>query len=111
MPQKDPVKRRAYEKAAYDLRLALMQQIKLEKGCIDCGYNKHACALDFDHRPGTDKKYTPAHMPKYKLSIEKIMAELEKCDVRCANCHRVMTHFRKKREDAFFSIIDEGPWF
>lgn len=86
---------RQYRKNAYDLRLRLLQEIKLEKGCADCGYNKYACALDFDHRPGTEKLYVPAHMPKYKLSIAKIMAELDKCDIVCANCHRVRTMKRK----------------
>jgi len=73
-----------------------MQQIKLERGCSDCGYNEYAEALDFDHRPGEVKLYVPAYMPKRLLSMEKIIAEIAKCDVVCANCHRVRTLKRKR---------------
>lgn len=97
MPFADPERRREHAKEAYDLRLALLQEIKLERGCADCGYNEYACVLDFDHRLGEEKLYTPAHMPKYKLSIERMMAEIAKCDVVCANCHRIRT---MKRKDA-----------
>lgn len=75
-----------------------MQEIKLAKGCADCGYNDYAVALDFDHRPGEEKLYTPSYMAKYKLSIKKIMEELDKCDVVCANCHRVRTMERKIKD-------------
>lgn len=63
---------------------------KLERGCIDCGYNKHAVALDFDHRDPELKISCIAEMLTCAWPV--ILAELEKCDIRCAVCHRVKTH-------------------
>jgi hypothetical protein len=63
---------------------------KLEKGCIDCGYNAHAVALDFDHRDPELKLSGIAEMLSSPWAA--VLAELDKCDVRCACCHRVRTH-------------------
>lgn len=68
--------------------------IKLERGCADCGYREHAVALDFDHRPGELKLASVAHMKQG--SWERISREIAKCDVVCANCHRVRTLTRLK---------------
>lgn len=67
--------------------------IKLAAGCADCGYNAHAEALDFDHRPGQQKSFTISEVAGRKW--ETIIAELAKCDVVCANCHRVRTASRR----------------
>jgi len=61
--------------------------IKLASGCVDCGYNKHAVALDFDHRQEEEKLFNIGMEPNRRWS--DIEAEIAKCDVRCANCHRV----------------------
>jgi hypothetical protein len=71
-----------------------MRGYKLRNGCTDCGYNAHAEALDFDHRPGEDKAGALSHMSSTH-GWGAIMAEIEKCDVVCANCHRVRTKYRK----------------
>lgn len=75
---------------------AWLAEIKLASGCADCGYNENDVALDFDHVRG-QKEFTISQGNKSK---EKILAEIEKCDVVCANCHRIRTHCR--REDACF---------
>lgn len=62
---------------------------KLEKGCIDCGYNKHHSALEFDHIKG--KKTLNIAWAK---SISQAKKEIEKCEVVCSNCHRVRTYNR-----------------
>lgn len=71
-------------------------KIKLEAGCMDCGYNSHACALDFDHRPGETKLFQIAGNLCRKW--ESTLAEIAKCDVVCANCHRVRTKERQQKE-------------
>lgn len=49
--------------------------------------------LDFDHRERSEKKFTIGAMISRKsISIGALVAEIEKCDVRCANCHRRKTH-------------------
>jgi len=68
---------------------------KLEKGCIDCGYNKHPEALDFDHLPQYEKKYNVSNLARSNAAPETLWAEIAKCEVRCTNCHRIMTYNRR----------------
>lgn len=57
--------------------------------CVDCGETDARC-LEFDHVRG--KKTTNiSFMLRNVCSIETIKKEIEKCDVRCANCHRKKT--------------------
>lgn len=70
-------------------RCAAINRIKLRAGCADCGYNAHPAALEFDHRPGEKKLFEISSNPCGKWS--KVWAEMQKCDVVCANCHRVRT--------------------
>lgn len=68
------------------------QQIKVERGCADCGYNANPVALDFDHLPGTEKLYRVCVMAGMRREL--IDAEIAKCEVVCANCHRIRTNDR-----------------
>jgi hypothetical protein len=74
---------------------AFLAEIKLARGCADCGYNKHPAALDFDHLPGHVKRVNLSQMNGWygKAAIE---AELAKCEVVCSNCHRIRTYERKR---------------
>lgn len=66
-----------------------LNEIKLKSGCVDCGYNKHPVALDFDHISG--QKIKP--ISRF-LNLQSALKEAEKCVVRCSNCHRIMTYNR-----------------
>lgn len=79
--------------AWYRNRRELLDEYKLERGCIDCGYVDHPAALDFDHVRGT-KEFSVGHAIT-RLPMEKVWKEIEKCDIRCANCHRVRTAERR----------------
>jgi hypothetical protein len=68
----------------------VLNEIKLEKGCAECGYNKHPAALDFNHRDPSTKLFTISQSMLRPLA--QLLAEAEKCDVLCANCHRIHTH-------------------
>jgi hypothetical protein len=83
-------------------RMALMRsrraaRIKLELGCVDCGYRLHSEVLQFDHLPGTEKLGEISQMHT-SATWERIEAEIMKCVVRCANCHIVKT--AERRPDA-----------
>jgi hypothetical protein len=53
--------------------------------------------MDFDHRPGETKCFNLSIAAgQTRLSWEKMEAEIAKCDVVCANCHRERTHQRKQ---------------
>jgi len=55
--------------------------------CNRCGYSNPA-ALDFHHTTD-DKEYSITLMVRRGMKEERIMAEVAKCEVLCANCHRV----------------------
>lgn len=60
------------------------------KRCIDCNQTYHPAALDFDHVRG-EKVAAISKMIFDGYSIESIKEEIEKCEIRCANCHRIKT--------------------
>lgn len=70
-------------------RREMIDRIKVETGCVECGYNAHPAALDFNHVRGT-KLFNISQ--DTKKSWELIVDEIAKCNVLCANCHRIHTH-------------------
>jgi len=52
--------------------------------CVDCGEDDWV-VLDFDHRG--DKEFNISAMIQFRF-WEDLEREIEKCDIRCANCHR-----------------------
>lgn len=60
-------------------------------GCCDCGNRFPYYVLDFDHRDPNEKSYQPSKLSETG-SWDKMLAEIAKCDVVCANCHRERTH-------------------
>ena len=57
--------------------------------CVDCG-EADPRVLEFDHVRGI-KHGNLSEMACSAISEARIMAEIEKCEVRCANCHRRKT--------------------
>jgi len=62
--------------------------------CKDCGKVYPAYVMDFDHKDGKIKVGNIASMITRNLSLKRIQKEIEKCDIVCANCHRIRTHNR-----------------
>lgn len=59
--------------------------------CVDCGITDPV-VLDFDH-VRSKKKFSIGARGSY--SIKAIKTEITKCEVRCANCHRIR-HWEEK---------------
>jgi L-lysine 2,3-aminomutase len=57
--------------------------------CVECAESRLEL-LEFDHVRG-EKKYNVASMMSGKYSAERVLLEIEKCDVRCIVCHRRKT--------------------
>lgn len=70
---------------------SLLQKLK-SVPCQDCGKSYPTYVMDFDHRDPSQKKFEIAH--RKTLSEENLLAEIAKCDIVCANCHRIRTHER-----------------
>ena len=62
--------------------------------CVDCGQTD-VRVLEFDHVQG-NKSANITRMLDNAVSWETIEAEIAKCEVRCANCHRIKTLERGK---------------
>lgn len=57
--------------------------------CVDCG-EADVLVLEFDHRDPSTKRGDIGLIAARK-PWKFVIAEIEKCDVRCANCHRKRT--------------------
>lgn len=102
-PRGKEAKRRYYEKnkakyiAQAELRRQklrdLIRDLKRDRPCADCQRTFHPVCMDFDHRPGETKCFTIAEYAKM-VSWARILEEVKKCDLVCANCHRIRTAAR-----------------
>lgn len=70
-------------------RKALIEALKIDAGCFDCGYKDYACALQFHHIDPTTKLTNVSKM--YNRALKVIQEEIHKCILLCANCHSVRT--------------------
>jgi hypothetical protein len=70
---------------------ALLRRLK-DVPCADCGGSFQYSQMDFDHARGTKVGAVASLTGK---SLRELLAEVAKCDVVCANCHRERTHCRK----------------
>jgi len=69
-------------------RRAAVNKIK-DVPCADCGGKFPPCAMDFDHRDKSTKSFNVAQ--RIRGSVDTLMIEVAKCDIVCANCHRIRT--------------------
>lgn len=70
--------------------------IKVALGCQDCGWTGHPRALDWDHVRG-DKITTISILIANGATWANILDEMSKCELVCANCHRIRTCERRAK--------------
>lgn len=115
MPRKDPESRREYNreyqlrwyKANRDLHMQRVLKVNCRRRnlskdyvdklkhvpCADCGVEFPSYVMDFDHVRG-EKQVNLSRLRNSRLAWAKLVAEVEKCEVVCANCHRIRTRLR-----------------
>jgi hypothetical protein len=76
---------------------AHVDQIKMNKGCVRCGYNEHPIALHFNHIHPCTKDKTVSKLVQ-KGALATVLREIEKCEILCANCHAIHTFANKQYE-------------
>jgi hypothetical protein len=123
MPHSDPAVRAAYHKAyratyiqdpenrakvrkadrarAERIRRHI-DSVKMTSGCADCGYAGHPAALDFDHLGDKALNVSSAK------SVAQADIEIAKCEVRCANCHRIKSWERAWCKPDIFAATYEA---
>lgn len=75
-----------YQKRRLGERIELFKRIKMERGCAHCGMKDWRC-LEFHHRDPSEKEFTLATAKG--TTMKRLEAEIAKCEVVCANCHRI----------------------
>ena len=76
-----------YTKKYRDRNYAITTETKANAGCAHCDEDDPIC-LEFHHEDRKMKTYDIAQLVNSGCSIEKLRAEIKKCIVLCANCHR-----------------------
>jgi hypothetical protein len=84
-----------YQRASQTIIKAQLSAIKAERGCADCP-EKDPRVLDFDHVRGK-KSFNLCTATSMSPAV---VAEIDKCDVVCGNCHRIRTSKRPKKTRA-----------
>ena len=70
--------------------------LKATKQCERCGESAPEC-LQFHHRDPSSKDFDISVAVAQAWSKRRIVAEIEKCDVLCANCH-LIHHWTERRK-------------
>jgi hypothetical protein len=65
--------------------------IKEASACVDCNINYPYYVMDFDH---IGEKKAVINKLIDRCSIKGLKEEIAKCELVCANCHRIRTHKR-----------------
>lgn len=82
-----------YRKQNYEVNRDFVRDLK-RKPCTDCGGSFHFSAMDFDHTEDDKRKDVSKIL---KGSRDTLLAEIAKCELVCANCHRVRTWQRTQK--------------
>lgn len=93
---RDSAKRKADRKKQTKANREWLRAYRCEMGCKVCG-EKHPACLEFHHRDQTQKEFQIAQ--SCRKSLSRLQAEIAKCDVLCANCHK-KEHWESRT----------GPW-
>lgn len=110
MPYKDPEvrrqKQRTYSKKNYEKnKKDIIQKISVKKkahktwfanykkqlSCVTCGFD-HPAGLDFHHVERKKSNRKVYELLRDGHTKKRILEEVDKCVVLCANCHRVHHH-------------------
>lgn len=75
-------------------RVRAVQAMKEASPCTDCGKFYPYYVMDFDHT-SDGKEGNVSQMVKTH-TMKAILAEIGKCELVCANCHRIRTHSRSE---------------
>lgn len=92
-PEKRLRKREQTNASKKATRKRLNEQYK-RKPCTDCGQRFPLCCMDFDHLDPAQKHPKVRYRNLVMISKDLLEAEIAKCELVCANCHRIRTSKR-----------------
>ena len=86
----------SYKTRLFHYHKAILDELKRDTPCLDCGKRLQPCQMDFDHIDSTEKSANVARL--VGSPTEELLEELGKCHLVCANCHRVRTATGERSE-------------
>ena len=75
--------------------VAWYQGLKTGKPCTDCGQVFDPVAMQWDHLPGKEKTAELGYLAGRGCK-RRVIDEIAKCELVCANCHAVRTVSRAR---------------
>jgi hypothetical protein len=93
-----------------DKILDLISKLK-DKPCADCDVKYIKEVMEFDHLDSKIKIDSISNMISWGRSEEDILREVAKCDLVCANCHRIRTVNRRKNNGSRSGITENSKSF
>jgi hypothetical protein len=63
--------------------------------CHDCKQTFDPICMDFDHLPEFEKVANVSELINRGASLIRLQKEIDKCDLVCANCHRIRSRDRR----------------
>lgn len=69
------------------------------KPCTDCGNLWPYYVMQFDHRDPSSKSFTIGDLYRTharRVTVDRLLAEIAKCDPVCGNCHAIREHNRRE---------------
>ena len=88
--QRTKKKKRKQQNQLKDKRQHFVLEEMQRRGgkCAKCGFSDIR-ALDWHHLDPNEKVNSISEMVRDRVSMDKLQAELDKCELICANCHRI----------------------
>jgi len=93
-------RRQAKVRADREAHCVWLDSLKEGMPCADCGRVYPPYVMEWDHLPGTEKTLSIANVRRAAFGKKRILAEIAKCELVCANCHRERTFGRRRRKAA-----------
>jgi hypothetical protein len=101
-PEKRKVSANKYAAKNYLWFRSMLNDIK-NVPCLDCKRKFSPCAMDFDHRDPANKLFNISEAQS--KSEKTLLAEMVKCDLVCANCHRSREYNRRHLKISYLNKI------
>lgn len=79
----------SYVKKSINKRREWLKSLKDGKECKRCKQIFPHYCMDYHHKDKEIKEFNIGN-GSYRNSKEKIIKEIEKCDLYCSNCHRII---------------------
>lgn len=77
--------------------------------CTDCAHSYPPYIMEWDHLDGTTKRFNVSDVMHHGYSAETLAAEMAKCELVCANCHRERTHQRRVEARKHTKAVAPSP--